>query len=113
MLPLQCLTEALVEVLLYKANEGGREGGFLEGLCPQSQADPGCLLQEEEYLVSIGVDSVISQEHRAKDGLSLELGRCLIPACNGGNLLLPHNHTRFREGTQGPTPQYRVPLPRE
>ena len=45
--PLQCLTEALVELLLYQAKKGG--GGWvrvLAGLRPQPRADPGCLLQE-------------------------------------------------------------------
>ena len=58
MMPLQRLTEALIELLLYKAKEGGGEGRLLEGLLPQPWADPGCLLQEEEHLVSGGVDPI-------------------------------------------------------
>ena len=73
--PLQCLAESLVELLIYQANEGGGEGGFLAGLRPQPRADPGCLLQEEEHRVRCRGDTIVSQEHLAKDGPSLEFGR--------------------------------------
>ena len=52
--PLQCLAETLVELLLYQAKEGGREGGFLVGLRPHPQADPGCLFQEEKISSVVG-----------------------------------------------------------
>ena len=96
--PLQRLEEALVNLLMYQAKEGGREGGFLAGLCPHPWDDPRCLLQEEEHLVRGGMDLVISQEYHAKDGLCLELGRCLVPACDGGDLFLSHQQTHFCKG---------------
>ena len=66
------------------------EGGLLVSLLPQPWSDPGCLLQDEEHLVSGGVDPFISQEHREKDSPSLELGCCLVPACDGGDLLISY-----------------------
>ena len=97
--PLQYRTEALIELLLYQAKEGGGKGGFLVGLRPQPRDDPRCLLQEEEHLECDGVNTVISQKHRAKYGPSLELGRCLVPACDGGDLLLSYQQTSVREGS--------------
>ena len=96
-MPIQHLAESLFELLLYQANGGGGEGRLLADLRPQPLAEPGCLLQEEEHLVHGGVDPVISQEHLAKDGPSLDLGCCLVPACNGGNLFLYHQKTCVRE----------------
>ena len=90
MTPLQRLDESLAELLLYQAKEGGREGGLLVGLCPHPRADPICLLQEEENLVPGGVNTVVSHKHCAKDDPNLDLGRYLVPACDGGKLLLSH-----------------------
>ena len=98
---------------MYQAKEGGGEGGFLAGLHPQPWADLGCLLHEEEHLVRGGVDPVISQEHRAKDRPSLELGHCLGPACDEGDHLLSHCQTRVCKGSWGAAPQDLVPLPSE
>ena len=59
------------------------------GLYPQPQADPGCLLQGDGNLVRGGSNTVVSQKHRAKDGPSLELGLCLILACDEATFCFP------------------------
>ena len=69
--PLQRLPEYLIELLLCEAKEGSGKGGLLAGLRPQPWDDPGCLLQEEEHLVSARVDPVVSQKQSAKNGPSL------------------------------------------
>ena len=56
---------------MYGAKEGGGEGGLLSGSRLKSWDDPECLLQEEEHIVSDGVDPVISQKKSAKNGPSL------------------------------------------
>ena len=78
--PLQRLTEALVELLMYQAKEGGGKDELLAGLRPQPRADPGCLLQEKEHLIRDRGDPVISQGKHSKDVPSLELERCLVPS---------------------------------
>ena len=84
---------------MYQAKEGVREGGLLVVLSLQPQDDPRCFLQEEEHIVRGGVDPVISQEHRAIHGPSIKLVRCPVPACNGGDLLISHQHTCVRKGS--------------
>ena len=105
MLPLQRLAEALIELLLYEANEGGGEGRLLAGLRPQPRDDPGCLLQEEEHLVSGGVDPIVSQKQSAKHGPSLYQGLYFVPACNGGDLLLTHQKNCVCKGSHCPAPK--------
>ena len=58
--PLHRLAEALIELLLYEAKEGGAKSGLLTGLRLQPWADHGCLLQEEEHIVSGRVDPIVS-----------------------------------------------------
>ena len=82
------------------------EGGLLAGLFPQTLSDPGCLLQEEEHLVSGGVDLIVSEKQSKKYGPSLNLGLYFVPACNEGDLLLPHHKNHVYKGIQGPAPQY-------
>ena len=65
------MVESIVELLLYQAKVGGGKGELLAGLRPQPWADPGCLLQEEEHLVSGGVDPVVYQGKISKHGPSL------------------------------------------
>ena len=96
---------------MYQAKEGSGEGRLLAGFLPESWADNRRLLQDEELLIRGGVDPVISQKHRAKDGPNLDLGNCLVPACNGGDLMISHNQIRVRERIKGPAPQDSVPLP--
>ena len=45
--PLQRLAEALVELMMYRVKEGGREGGSMASMRSQPRADPGCLFQKE------------------------------------------------------------------
>ena len=55
---------------------------MLAVLLLQTQADPRCLLQDEENLVSGGMDPIVSQKQSAKLGPSLKLGLYFVPACN-------------------------------
>ena len=55
----------------------------------------------------------VSHKKVKKNGARLNLGLYFVSACNGGDLLLPHQQTHVRERIQGPNPQYRVPLMRE